>query len=37
MLNMVNKLLEWDIDKDQKIGIVEVIQALRDLTGVKKE
>ena len=33
MLNMVNKLLEWDKNKDNKIGLVEVIQALRDLTG----
>jgi len=35
MLNMVNKLLEWDVNKDQKISLVEVIQALRDLTGIK--
>jgi len=36
MLNMVNKLLEWDINKDKKISLLEVIQILRDLTGVKK-
>jgi len=37
MLNMVNKLLEWDVNKDKKIGLLEVVQTLRDLTGVKKE
>ena len=37
MLNMVNKLLEWDINKDKKIDLVEVLQILRDLTGVKKD
>ena len=35
MQNMVNKLLEWDTNKDMKIGLHEAVKSLRDLTGVK--
>jgi len=37
MVNMVNKLLEWDVNDDRKIDLIEVLQTLRDLTGIKKD
>ena len=36
MMNMVNTLLQWDINKDKQIGLIEAIQALRDTAGVLK-
>jgi len=35
MLKMVNKLLDWDKNKDGKIGLQESVQILKDATGVK--
>ena len=32
---MINKLLEWDLNNDGTIGIVEAIQALKISTGIK--
>ncbi|ETR68491.1 MAG: hypothetical protein OMM_10474 [Candidatus Magnetoglobus multicellularis str. Araruama] len=34
MLRMVNKLLDWDKNKDSKIGLHEAVQILKDSTGV---
>jgi len=35
MINMVNTLLQWDVNNDKQIGLIETIHILRDLTGVK--
>ena len=32
---MINKILEWDVDNDGTIGLVEAIQALKKSTGIK--
>jgi hypothetical protein len=32
---MINKILEWDIDNDGTIGLIEAIQALKNATGIK--
>jgi len=32
---MINKILEWDIDNDGTIGLIEAIQALKETTGIK--
>jgi len=37
MLNMVNNLLKWDIDKDQKIGLIEVLHILKESAGESNE
>jgi hypothetical protein len=36
MVNMVNNLLQWDTNKDKHIGLIEVLQILRDTAGVIK-
>jgi len=36
MQNMVNKLLQWDVNQDNKIGLVEAVKILRDTAGVIK-
>jgi len=36
MLNMVNRLLRWDSNKDNQIGLVEAVKILRDTAGVIK-
>ena len=36
MLNMVNKLLQWDVNKDKQLGLVETIKILRDTSGIIK-
>lgn len=36
MQNMVNKLLQWDANKDKQIGLVEAVKILRDTAGVIK-
>jgi len=35
MRNAINKLLEWDINKDKKIGLIEVIEILKDSVAGK--
>ena len=35
MRNVINKLLEWDINKDKKIGLIEVIEILKDSVAGK--
>ena len=36
MQNMVNNLLQWDINKDNQIGLVEAVKILRDKAGIIK-
>ena len=36
MQNMVNQLLQWDVNKDNKLGLVETIKILRDTAGIIK-
>jgi len=35
MLGMVNKLLQWDTNKDKQIGLIEVLQILKDTAAVR--
>jgi len=37
MMNMVNNLLQWDVNKDKQIGLIEVLKILRDTAGVIKQ
>jgi len=33
VLNMINKLLEWDVNNDKQIGLIEALHVLKDLTS----